>query len=154
MLSFKPTFSLSTFTFIKRLFSSSSLSAIRVVSSAYLRWLIFLPAILIPAYASSSPAFLMIYSAICPTSWYLRRPNTRTCFFLGLEAEYLAPERQSRGVGGSRLCRFMLGFIIPQHSGFRQGTDLSVPQFPHLYSGNFIHLVGWLWGWIRRVPGP
>ena len=40
MLSFKPTFSLSSFTFIKRLFSSSSLSAIRVVSSAYLRLLI------------------------------------------------------------------------------------------------------------------
>ena len=36
MLSFKPTFSLSSFTFIKRLLSSSSLSAIRVVSSAYL----------------------------------------------------------------------------------------------------------------------
>ena len=33
---FKPTFSLS-FTFIKRLFSSSSISAVRVVSSAYLR---------------------------------------------------------------------------------------------------------------------
>ena len=63
MLSFKPTFSLSSFTFINRLFSSSSLSAIRVVSSAYLRLLIFLPAILIPAYASSSPAFLMMYSA-------------------------------------------------------------------------------------------
>ena len=31
MLSFKPTFSLSSFTFIKRLFSSSSLSAIRVI---------------------------------------------------------------------------------------------------------------------------
>ena len=46
MSSFRPTFSLSTFTFIKRLFSSSSLSAIRVVSSAYLRLLIFLPAIL------------------------------------------------------------------------------------------------------------
>ena len=43
MLSFKPTFSLSSFTFIKRLFNSSSLSAIRVVSSAYLRLLIFLP---------------------------------------------------------------------------------------------------------------
>ena len=40
MSSFKPTFSLS-FTFIKRLFSSSSLSAIGVVSSAYLRWLTF-----------------------------------------------------------------------------------------------------------------
>ena len=63
MLSFKPTFSLSTFTFIKRLFSSSSLFAIRVVSSAYLRLLILLPAILIPACASSSPAFLMMYSA-------------------------------------------------------------------------------------------
>ena len=50
MLSFKPTFSLSCFTFIKRLFSSSSLSAIRV-SSAYLRLLIFLPAILTLAWA-------------------------------------------------------------------------------------------------------
>ena len=36
MLSFNPTFSLSCRTFIKRLFSSSSLSVIRVVSSAYL----------------------------------------------------------------------------------------------------------------------
>ena len=62
MLSFRPTFSLSSFTFIRRLFSSFLLSAIRVVSSVYLR-LIFLPAILIPAYASSSPAFHMMYSA-------------------------------------------------------------------------------------------
>ena len=63
MLSFKPAFSLSSFTFIKRLFSSSSFSAIRVVSSAYLSLLVFLPAVLIPAYASSRPAFLMMYSA-------------------------------------------------------------------------------------------
>ena len=63
MLSFKPAFSLSAFTFIKRLFSYSSLSAIMVVSSAYLRLLIFLLANLIPACASSSPAFLMMYSA-------------------------------------------------------------------------------------------
>ena len=63
MLSLKPAFSLSSFTFIKTLFSSSSLSAIRVVSSAYLRLLIFLPEILIPACASSSPAFHMMYSA-------------------------------------------------------------------------------------------
>jgi len=46
MLSFKPVFSLPSFTFIRRLFSSSSLSAIRVESSAYLRLLIFLLAIL------------------------------------------------------------------------------------------------------------
>ena len=51
MLSFKPTFSLSSFIF-KRLFSSSLLSAISVVSSAYLRLLIFLLGILIPACAS------------------------------------------------------------------------------------------------------
>ena len=55
--------SLSSFTLIKRLFSSSSLSAIRVVLSAYLRLLIFLLAILILACASSSPAFLIMYSA-------------------------------------------------------------------------------------------
>ena len=41
MLSFKPTFSLSSFSFIKRLFCSSLLS-IRRLSSAYLRLLIFL----------------------------------------------------------------------------------------------------------------
>ena len=63
MLNFKPAFSLSSFTFIKRLFSSSLLSAIRVVSPAYLRLLIFLPAILIPACASSSPTFHMMYFA-------------------------------------------------------------------------------------------
>ena len=63
MLHFKPEFSLSSFTFIKRLFCSSSLSAIRVVSSAYLRLLVFLPAILIPACLLSSPVFHIVYSA-------------------------------------------------------------------------------------------
>ena len=63
MLSFKSTFSLSSFTYIKRLFSSSLLSPIRMMSSAYLILLIFLPAILTPACASSSPVFLMMYSA-------------------------------------------------------------------------------------------
>ena len=63
MLSFKPTFSLSSFIFIKRLLSSSSLYAIRVVPSAYLRWLIFFLIILIPTCASSSPAFHIMYSA-------------------------------------------------------------------------------------------
>ena len=66
---------LSSFTFLKRLFSSS-LSAIRVVSSAYLKllifdWnidpfeeiLIFLPPVFILAWVSSSPAFCMMYSA-------------------------------------------------------------------------------------------
>ena len=52
---------ISSLTVIKKLFSSS-LSAIRVISSACLRLLILLT-ILIPAYGSSSPAFCMMYSA-------------------------------------------------------------------------------------------
>ena len=63
MLGFKPAFSFSPFTLIKRLFNSSLLSAITVVSSAYLKLLIFLLSILIPACDSSSLAFQMIYSA-------------------------------------------------------------------------------------------
>ena len=63
MLSFKPAFLLSSFTLIKRLFSSSSLSTIKVVSSAYLRLFLFLLAILIPACYSSSPAFHILYTA-------------------------------------------------------------------------------------------
>ena len=60
--SFKPALSFSSFTLIKRFFSSSSLSAVRVVSSAYLKLLMFLPPILSPACNSSSLAFLMICS--------------------------------------------------------------------------------------------
>ena len=57
--------SLFTFSFIliKRLFSFSSLSAIRVVISAYPRLLIFLLAILIPACETSSLVFSMRCSA-------------------------------------------------------------------------------------------
>ena len=51
------------FHFHQEALSSFSLSSLRVVSSAYLRLLIFLLAILIPACASSRPAFLMMYSA-------------------------------------------------------------------------------------------
>ena len=63
MLSFKPAFSLSSFTYIKRLFTSPSLSAIRVISSAYLRLLIFLLEAWIPSCASSSLAFRIMYHA-------------------------------------------------------------------------------------------
>ena len=56
MLSFKPTFSLSSFTFIKRLISSSSLSVTRVVSSAviwgywYFTWQSWFQLVLHPAW--------------------------------------------------------------------------------------------------------
>ena len=63
MLRVKPNFSLSFFTFIKRLFSYSSLSAITVVPSAHLRLLLSLLAVLIPACAISNLAFRMTYSS-------------------------------------------------------------------------------------------
>ena len=77
MLIFKPTFSFYFFTLIKRFFSSSSLPAIRMVSSAYLGLLIFLPANLIPSCASSSMAFHIMYSA-----YKLNIPYQKlTCFY-------------------------------------------------------------------------
>ena len=62
MLSFKPAFPLFSITLIKRLFSSSSLSAIRVVSSGYLR-LLFPLAILILACESPIVRFYIMYPA-------------------------------------------------------------------------------------------
>ena len=75
----KPTISRSSFTLIKRLFSSSLLSAIKVESSAYLRLLIFLPAILIPACDSSSLTFRMMYSTCKLTK---QDDNIRSCVLL------------------------------------------------------------------------
>ena len=63
MLSFKLASSFSSFTLNKKLFSSSSLSTIKVVSLAYLKLLIFLQTIFIPACDSSNLAFHMMYSA-------------------------------------------------------------------------------------------
>ena len=60
IFSFKLALSVSSFTLIKRLFSFFLLSAIRVVSLSYLRSLLFLLPVLIPACNSSSPAFLMM----------------------------------------------------------------------------------------------
>ena len=69
---FKLAFSFSSFTLNKRFFSSSSLYAIRVVSPAYLRLLIFFPTILILACNSSSLAFCMMH---CTCKLYKRGDN-------------------------------------------------------------------------------
>ena len=77
MLSFKPTFSLSSLTLIKRLFSVSLLSAIRkVVSFAYLSLLIFFLAVLILA-CNLSTAFHMIGNTCTPmvdSCWCVAKP--------------------------------------------------------------------------------
>ena len=98
MLNFKPTFSLSSFTLVKRLFSSSLLCATRVISSAsfqslsrvrlfetlwtvahqastaYLKLLIFRLAILTPVCALSGLGFCMM----------LRRGSLVGCHLWGL----------------------------------------------------------------------
>ena len=61
---------------VSPLSGGSSLSATRVMSFAYLKLLIFLPAVLIPTGDSSSPIFHMKYSA-----YKLNKPgdNVQSC---------------------------------------------------------------------------
>ena len=63
MLSFKPAFSLSSFTSSRGSSAPVCFLPLEWYHLLYLRLLLFLPAILIPAWDSSSPAFLMMYSA-------------------------------------------------------------------------------------------
>ena len=104
MLSFKPAFSVSSFTFIKSLFSSSSLCAARVVSSAYLRLLIFLPAILIPGWVLSSLEFCMMYPRI---SWI----SGVRIYSLGVLLSQFWPSLVP--------CLFLL--LLDLHTGFSRG---------------------------------
>ena len=69
----------SSFTFIKRLFNSSLLSAIRKMSSAYLRLLIFLPTSLIP---------------VC--AWSMGEGNGRTFWHSSLENPVKSMKRQKK----------------------------------------------------------
>ena len=94
-----------SFTFIKRLFNFSSLSAIQVVLSAYLR-LLFLPAILIPACESSSPAFCMMYSAYKLNK---QSDNTQPRIFLVYSFPNFEPVRYC--VSSSNCC-FTLSFWL------------------------------------------
>ena len=73
IFSLKPALLPPSFTLIKRLFNSSLLSAIRVVSSTYQRLLMFFPSILIPACNSSSLAFLLV----CSASWLNKQVDSR-----------------------------------------------------------------------------
>ena len=62
-LNFKTAFSVSSFILVKGLFTSSSPFAVRVISSEYLKLLIFLPVIMMLVSDSLSLAFHKMYSA-------------------------------------------------------------------------------------------
>ena len=102
ILSFKPAFTHSSFTLIKRLF----ISAIRVVSSAYMRLLIFLPANLIPA-CNSSSHFTWCTLHI---SYISKVKNTALMYFFpNLEPVYCS-------MSGSNCC-FLTCIQISQEAG-------------------------------------
>ena len=92
MVSFKPTFSVSSFTFIKRLLSYSSISAGSVVSSAYLRLLIFLWAVLISSAMCNASSDNHLSSCIFFPFGMILSPSPLQCYkFLSivLQALYL-----------------------------------------------------------------
>ena len=93
MFSFKLALLLSSFTLIKKLFSSSSLSAIRVVSSAYLRLLIFLLPILIPSCNSSSQAWLMM----CSVYRLNKQGDSRQCCCIHFSKATIWPSNPTTG---------------------------------------------------------
>ena len=132
-MSFKPTFSLSSFTFIRRLFISSSLSAIRVVSSAYLRLLIFLLEILIPACVSSSIYFILqhimqvgvlTFKLLVLIDWIIDLPQCQTLLMI-------------QRVQASMKCRWNIIFFL-----FFGGTPNSHTQIPKIsFSSALLHVM-------------
>ena len=118
MLRFKPVFSLS-FTFIKRLFSSSSLSSVAVASSAGLRLWLFLLAILIPHCDSSSLAFLMMYFAykFKTTGWQ----------YTALTFSFPSFEPVSCSMSSSDCC-FLTCILVSQETG-------KVVSYSHPFKG-------------------
>ena len=132
MLSFKPALLLSSF--IKKLFSSSSLSARRVVSSAYLRLLICVLEILILTCASSCPAFHMTYSAAaksrqsCPTLFDGSPPGSHPWDFPG----------KNTGVG----CHFLLqGMKVKSESEVAQSCPTLHDPMDCRLPGSSVHRI-------------
>ena len=96
-------------------FSSSSFSPIIVVSSAYLRFLIFLPAILIPACDSSSPAFHILYSA----------------YELNKQADNIQPRKTPFPIWNQSLIPCLVLMLLDLHPGF-SGDKWGGLVFPSL----------------------
>ena len=105
-LNFKPAFSLSCFTFIKKLFSSSSLSAIRVMSSAYLRLLIFCLTLYASVYHSgpflicfkcnspshSNPFPAIMHTTLCPLGDFINLEHIENSYsFITFSLSFLWP---------------------------------------------------------------
>ena len=111
IFSCKSTFSLFSFTFIKRFFSPSSLFAISVISSTYLRLLILLPAVLIPACASGFRGFIFFFSVQGAHLW-----NEVTLFLCSLWV-WMLPVTTSEDSFHHPLCIHTYTYIRSQIPG-------------------------------------
>ena len=118
---------------------SSSLSAIRVVLSTYLRLLIFLLAILIPACASSSLAFCMTYSA----------------YKLNKQGDNIQPGYTPFPIWNQSLFHVQFQLLFPDlhtdFSGSRSG-DLLFPSLKEFSTVYCIHTVKGF-GIVNKAPG-
>ena len=94
---------------------SSSLSPIRVVSPAYPRFLRFLPAILIPACDSSSPAFHILYSA----------------YELNKQADNIQPRKTPFPIWNQSLIPCLVLMLLDLHPGFSRDKRCGL-VFPSL----------------------
>ena len=120
---FKPALSLSSFTLIKRLFSSSLLSAIRIVSSTYPRLVMFLLPISIPACNSSSWHF----SWCTPHVGYTTRLNNQTALlYPSLDLEPISCYRE-----GSNCC-FLTHIQVSQETSEMVWYAHFFKSFPQL----------------------
>ena len=120
MLSFKPAFSLSSFTLIRRFFSSSLLSAIRVVPCTYLRVLTFF----------LEPWFqLVIHPAQWPHDWKKsvfilipKKGSAKECPNYHAVVLILHASKVMLKILQARLQQYMNWELPDVQAGFRKGT--------------------------------
>ena len=117
IFNFKVILSLS-FTLIRRLFSSSSLSAIRLVSSTYLRLLMFLPPILISACLLSQWCYLAISSSVAPFSFCLQSFPAQRSFQVSLFFSSHSRTSRSQTSASTSVLPWLISFRID----WRRGT--------------------------------
>ena len=120
IFNFKLALSLSSFSLIKRLFSFSLLSVVRVVSSMYLKLLMFLPPIFSPACNLSSLAFLMM------CSMYRLNKQQQTALLYS----FLNLEPVSCSIQGSDCC-FLTHIQFSQETGKMVWCSHLFKNLPH-----------------------
>ena len=150
MLCFKAAFSVSSFTLIKRLFSFSLLSVIGVVSSAYLRLLIFLLAILILECDSFCLEFYMMYSAYKPwrTAFPIWNQSVVPCPVITVASwpAYRFSSRQVRWSGIPIFKNFPQFVVSHTVKGFSVVSETEVDvflEFLCFLSSEWCHLHTW-----------